>query len=144
MRYDFIVVGAGSSGCALVGRLAAAIPLASILLLEAGTDGRNDGTVLTPSMWPGTLFGPFDYAYKTIPQQHLDQRWVSYPRGKGLGGSSLINALIYSRGFKEDWDSMPEGKSNNFIVKPDFKPIISTARISFYPRLAGRGYPTYF
>lgn len=107
--FDYIIVGAGSAGCVLAGELAAALPSAKIALLEAGGSHADNRNVSTPSSWPLNLGGPAAYNYRTVPQQGLNDRRIAYSRGKGLGGSSLINVMIYSRGFKRDWDAMPEG-----------------------------------
>ncbi len=102
-QYDYIIVGAGSAGCVLANRLSAD-PNKRVLLLEAG--GKDDW------MWihipVGYLFcigNPrTDWCYKTAPDPGLSSRSILYARGKTLGGSSSINAMIYMRGQSRDYD----------------------------------------
>ena len=101
--FDFVVVGGGSGGCAVAGRLSED-PQTSVALLEAG--GRNDNWVVTT---PGALVlmvaGKVNnWALETVPQAGLQGRIGYQPRGKGLGGSSAINAMVYIRGHRADYD----------------------------------------
>ncbi len=101
--YDYIIVGAGSAGCVLANRLSAD-PDRRVLVLEAG--GRDDW------IWyhipVGYLFAignpRSDWMFKTEPEKGLNGRSLSYPRGKVIGGSSSINAMIYMRGQAADYD----------------------------------------
>ena len=101
--FDYVVAGAGSAGCALAARLAED-PEIQVCLIEAGGNGR--------SLWAqmpsgnGFLFGNprFDWNLKSVPQSTLNGRRIHYPRGKGVGGSSLINGMIYIRGTAGDFD----------------------------------------
>ena len=100
-EFDIVVVGGGSGGSAVAGRLAEAGK--SVCLLEAG--GRNNGMRIT---MPGMLAIPnpaANYMFETVPQKGLNGRAGYQPRGKGLGGSSAINAMIYIRGNKWDYDN---------------------------------------
>ena len=100
-QFDVIVVGGGSAGSAVAGRLAEAGR--TVCLLEAG--GRNDGfKVTTPGMLAFTN-PKTNYRYETVPQKGLNGRCGYQPRGKGLGGSSAINAMIYIRGNRWDYDN---------------------------------------
>jgi choline dehydrogenase len=101
--YDFIVVGAGSAGCALAGRLTED-PRVRVLLLEAGGSDRNLG-IRTPAAFSKLFRTRFDWAYDTEPQEHLAGRRLFWPRGKVLGGSSSINAMIYIRGHRATFDA---------------------------------------
>src|SRR6202047_4776297 len=101
--FDFVVVGGGSGGCAVASRLSED-PATSVALLEAG--GNDDNWVVTT---PGALIlmvaGKVNnWAFDTVPQPGLNGRIGYQPRGKGLGGSSAINAMVYVRGHRSDYD----------------------------------------
>jgi choline dehydrogenase-like flavoprotein len=101
--FDFVVVGGGSAGCALAGRLSED-PETSVALLEAGGTADN-WVVKTPYtlafMVPTKLN---NWHFETVPQPGLNGRIGYQPRGKGLGGSSVINAMVYIRGHRSDYD----------------------------------------
>src|SRR5256885_7552326 len=101
--FDFVVVGGGSGGCAVASRLSED-PGTSVALLEAG--GKDDNWVVTT---PGAMILMIsgkvnNWAFDTVPQAGLNGRIGYQPRGKGLGGSSAINAMVYIRGHKSDYD----------------------------------------
>ena len=101
--YDFVVVGGGSGGCAVAGRLSED-PQTSVTMLDAG--GKNDNWVVTTPfalalMVPGKIN---NWAFDTVPQKGLNGRIGYQPRGKGLGGSSAINGMVYIRGHRTDYD----------------------------------------
>ncbi|MGC6517479.1 MAG: GMC family oxidoreductase [Candidatus Puniceispirillaceae bacterium] len=102
--YDYIIVGAGSAGCVIANRLSAD-PSLRVLLLEAG--GRDiNPWIHIPVGYFKTLHNPkTDWCYKTQSEPELEGRSLDWPRGKGLGGSSSINGLLYVRGQKEDYDN---------------------------------------
>ena len=101
--FDYIIVGAGSAGCVLANRLTAD-GRHRVLLLEAG--GRDWNPWIHVPLGYGKLFNnaSVNWLYQTEPQQHLNGRRISQPRGKVLGGSSSINGLVYIRGQREDFD----------------------------------------
>ncbi len=101
--YDYIIVGAGSAGCVLADRLSESGAY-SVLLLEAGGKDRNIW-IHVPLGYGRTFFNPaVNWMFETEPQPGLDGRRIAQPRGKGLGGSSSINGLLYVRGQREDYD----------------------------------------
>ncbi|WBY16859.1 GMC family oxidoreductase N-terminal domain-containing protein [Erythrobacteraceae bacterium WH01K] len=101
-QYDYIVVGGGSAGSAVAGRLAVD-GTRSVCLVEAG--GRNNNLLVkTPGFMPFLLKNT-NYRYDTVPQKGLNGRIGYQPRGKGLGGSSAINAMVYIRGNRWDYDN---------------------------------------
>jgi choline dehydrogenase len=101
--FDYVIVGAGSAGCLLANRLSRD-PDIRVLLLEAG--GRDDYFwIPIPVGYLYTIANPrTDWCYKTEPDEHLAGRSIHYARGRVLGGCSSINAMIYMRGQKQDWD----------------------------------------
>ena len=101
-QFDYVVIGGGSGGSAVAGRLAE-YGKHSVCLLEAG--GRNDNMLVkTPGFMPFLLKNT-NYRYETVPQKGLNGRIGYQPRGKGLGGSSAINAMVYIRGNRWDYDN---------------------------------------
>jgi choline dehydrogenase len=106
MEADFVIVGAGSAGCAMAFRLAEAG--ASVLVIEHG--GSDAGPFI---QMPAALSYPmnmarYDWGYRTEPEPHLNGRRLACPRGKVIGGSSSINGMVYVRGHARDYDHWAE------------------------------------
>jgi choline dehydrogenase len=100
--YDYIVVGAGSSGCVVACRLVERG--CKVLLLEAG--GKDDAVeIKIPAMGDVLMDTPYDWGYRTVAQRGLLGRKIFLPRGKCLGGSSSLNYMIYIRGTRADFAS---------------------------------------
>ncbi len=104
--FDYVIVGAGSAGCVLAGRLTED-PNSKVLLLEAGGDDRKR-EIQIPVAFSKLFKTSYDWAYYTEEQPHLNRRRLYWPRGKVLGGSSSINAMIYIRGNRRDYDHWRE------------------------------------
>jgi choline dehydrogenase len=100
--YDYVVVGAGSAGCVLAARLSED-PGTRVLLLEAGGPDKA-ANIHVPAAFSKLFKGPLDWAYFTEEQRSLGGRRLYWPRGKVLGGCSSVNAMIYMRGHRLDYD----------------------------------------
>lgn len=104
-EYDFIVVGAGSAGSAIAGRLSE-IPEWRVLLIEAGPDPPVESAI--PALWPVMLGSKYDWFYKFKSTEYacrgMRNHECTLPRGKMLGGSSALNAMFYVRGNAKDYD----------------------------------------
>ena len=101
--FDYIVVGAGSAGAVLAGRLSED-PATRVLLLEAGPDDKSFWIHL-PIGYGKTMWSKrYNWCFHTDPDPNMNGRRIYWPRGKTLGGSSSINGLIYIRGQREDYD----------------------------------------
>ena len=102
-NFDFIILGAGSAGCVLANRLSEN-PSHKVLLIEAGGKD-NYPWIHIPVGYYKTMHNPkTDWCFKTEPDESINGRSISYPRGKTLGGSSSINGLLYIRGQSRDYD----------------------------------------
>jgi choline dehydrogenase len=105
--HDVVVVGAGTAGCILAARLSED-PTRRVLLLEAGGSDRRP-EIRVPLAFKRTFGTRFDWGYRTAPQEALAGREVLYPRGRVLGGSSSINAMMVIRGHRLDHEAWPAG-----------------------------------
>ena len=105
MDYDYIIAGGGSAGAVLAARLSED-PAVTVCLIESGGNG-NSFLINTPAMLAAMVSGRpklHNWAFRTTPQRHLNNRRCYQPRGKALGGSSAINAMLYVRGHPSDYD----------------------------------------
>lgn len=102
-EYDFVIAGGGSAGCTLAARLAED-PSVRVCLVEAGGNGRN--LFIRIPAGNGFIFGDpkLDWGFESVPQAALNGRRIYFPRGKALGGSSIMNGMIYMRGVPQDYD----------------------------------------
>ncbi|HEY0757048.1 MAG TPA: choline dehydrogenase [Ktedonobacteraceae bacterium] len=120
--YDYIIVGAGSAGCVLANRLSAD-PQTNVLLLEVGGDDKKL-EIHVPAAFPKLFRTPYDWEYYTEAEPAMGERKMYWPRGKVLGGSSSINAMLYVRGHHHDYDAWREAGNEGWgysDVLPYFK-----------------------
>ena len=121
--YDYVIIGAGSAGCTMAHRLAAKDGL-RILVLEAGPPDSSFMLKMPAGFASLGDKTPYNWRYETTPQKHCNDRRMYWPRGKTLGGSSAINAMLYVRGNAWDYDHWRqlgnEGWSYNDVL-PYFK-----------------------
>src|SRR6187397_735035 len=101
--YDYVIVGAGSAGAVLAARLSED-PGVTVCLLEAGGEADAD-EVMIPAAFPSLFKTRWDWNYSTTEQKQLNGRRAYWPRMKALGGCSSMNAMIYIRGNRVDYDS---------------------------------------
>lgn len=111
-RYDYIVVGAGSAGCVVAARLSED-PNTRVLLLEAGGQDSSE-LIHVPPAWPGLWGTEVDWNYSTEPQRGTAGSVHAWPRGKVIGGSSSINAMVYLRGHRKDFHRWEQGGASGW------------------------------
>jgi len=100
--YDYVIVGAGSAGCVLANRLSAD-PSVTVALIEAGGRDKKQ-EIQVPAAFSKLFRTPYDWNFNTTPQKHMTDRELYWPRGKVLGGSSSMNAMMWVRGHRADYD----------------------------------------
>jgi len=101
-RFDYIVCGAGTSGCVVASRLGADLGVRVLVLEAGGTDELE--LVTDPDRWPMTLGSELDWGFVAEPNPRLNGRAIPYSMGKVLGGGSSVNVSTWSRGHRADWD----------------------------------------
>ena len=102
-EYDYIVVGAGTAGCVLAARLAED-PDVTVLLVEAGPDGRGVAQITDPALWETLHHSSLDWCYQYAPSPNVAGRAIPIPRGRVLGGCGAMNAMVWDRGHPADYD----------------------------------------
>ena len=104
MEFDYVIAGGGAAGCVLAARLSED-PSINVCLIEAGGKGRN--LFIRMPAGNGFIFGnpKLDWGFQSVPQASLNGRRIYFPRGKALGGSSIMNGMIYMRGVPADYDA---------------------------------------
>lgn len=128
LEADYVVVGAGSAGAALAARLTED-PGVSVLLLEAGGSDRAL-ELHVPAAFKKLFRSGYDWDYDTVPQPQLEGRTVYWPRGKTLGGSSSLNAMMWVRGFAADYDEWADAAGRAWSwesLLPSFRRVERTA-----------------
>lgn len=102
--YDYVIVGGGTAGCVLADRLSAS-GKHRVLLIEAGGEPSSPWIAIPAGFSKLLTNKKYNWLFKTTPEENTNGRVISVPRGKGLGGSSLINGMIYVRGQPGDYDA---------------------------------------
>jgi pyridoxine 4-oxidase len=111
MRFDVLIVGAGSAGCVLAARLSEH-PGIKVGVIEAGGPA-TDPDIAIPQKWPMLAGRDYDWAYRTMPQTGTAGRAHDWPRGRLIGGSSCLNAMAHVRGAREDFRAWSDASGSS-------------------------------
>ncbi|KAI9243043.1 GMC oxidoreductase-domain-containing protein, partial [Sporodiniella umbellata] len=107
-KYDFIIIGGGTSGCFLANRLSSSKSRPNVLIVEIGDDNSDIRNYSPYERFTNAFKEKLVHDYQTIPQTELDNKKLPYARGRGLGGSSLTNFMVYTRGSSVDYNAWSE------------------------------------
>ena len=113
VKFDYVIVGAGSAGCVLADRLSAD-GMSKVLLLEYGGSDRSIFIQMPSALSIPMNMPRYNWFYHTEPEPHLNGRRMHTPRGKVLGGSSSINGLVYIRGNALDFEGWKQQGANGW------------------------------
>ena len=139
--FDYIVVGAGSAGCAIAARLSED-PTLSVALLEAGGSDRNLLIRMPTALSIPMNTTTFNWGFESEPEPHLDGRRMDCPRGRVLGGSSSINGMAAVRGHAcdiDEWERLGAAGWSHANCLPYFKRLERWVRTARTATAAGRG-----
>ena len=126
--FDYVVVGAGSAGCVLANRLSSTGK--TVCVIEAGPEDKSPLIHIPMGIIGLIREGRHNWGYNTEPETHLNNRRLYWPRGKTLGGSSSINAMVYIRGTPADYNQW-EAQGNTGWGWNDLFPIFNLLMMSF-------------
>lgn len=121
--FDYVIVGAGSAGCVVARRVVDHTD-ATVLVLEAGGTDEGAASIANPPQWLENLGSQYDWAYTYAPSAQLDGRSLPLPRGKVLGGSGSINAMLWARGHRSVYDTWSQAGNTGWdfdSILPLFK-----------------------
>ena len=114
--FDFVVVGGGTAGCALAARLSED-PRRTVCLIEAGGSGKSLLVDVPGAIVLAQRSASLNWRFQSVPQPRLNGRRISLPRGRGLGGSALINGMVYFRGHPRDYDAWSDAGANGWSFR---------------------------
>jgi choline dehydrogenase len=114
--FDYVVVGAGTAGCLLAARLSED-PRQTVCLIEAGGSGRSVFVDIPATIVIAQRSPALNWRFQSMPQPQLNGRRIPYPRGRGIGGSALINGMVYFRGHPSDYDAWADAGAKGWSYR---------------------------